>query len=54
MELTPRTLYDGQMLLLEALTRTEELGFELSAVENIYASAVTGRSWQFNGIFIRP
>jgi FkbM family methyltransferase len=54
MELTPRQLYEGQMLMMEALARTEDLGFELSTVENIYASSLTGRSWQFNGIFIRP
>ena len=53
MELSPRPVYDGQMLMLEALERLDRLGFVLSCTENIYPVPYTGRSWQFNGIFIR-
>lgn len=53
MELSPRPVYDGQMLMLEALERLDRLGFVLSCTENIYPVPHTGRSWQFNGIFIR-
>jgi len=53
MELSPRPVYDGQMLMLEALERLDRLGFVLSCTENIYPVPNTGRSWQFNGIFIR-
>jgi FkbM family methyltransferase len=53
MELSPRPVYEGQMLMLEALERLDRLGFVLSCTENIYPVLYTGRSWQFNGIFIR-
>jgi FkbM family methyltransferase len=53
MELSPRPVYEGQMLMLEAMQRLDALGFVLSCTENIYPVPYTGRSWQFNGIFIR-
>jgi FkbM family methyltransferase len=53
MELSPRPVYEGQMLMLEALERLDRLGFVLSCTENIYPVPRTGRAWQFNGIFIR-
>ena len=53
MELSPQPVYEGQMLMLEALQRLDRLGFVLSCTENIYPVPYTGRSWQFNGIFIR-
>jgi FkbM family methyltransferase len=53
MELTPVELYEGQMLMVEALERLRDAGLNLVAVENIFGDADTGRSLQFNGLFSR-
>jgi len=54
MELSPRGVYDGQMLIVEALQRLEAAGLVLAVVENLFREADSGRSLQFNGIFVRP
>lgn len=53
MELTPVELYEGQMLMIEALERLRDAGLHLVATENIFGDASTGRSLQFNGLFAR-
>ena len=53
MELTPVPLYDGQMLMGEALERLRNAGLHLAAVENIFGDVASGRSLQFNGLFVR-
>lgn len=53
MELTPVELYEGQMLMVEALERLSDVGLHLVATQNIFSDAATGRSLQFNGIFAR-
>lgn len=53
MELTPVELYDGQMLMIEALERLRDAGLHLVATENIFGDPATGRSLQFNGLFSR-
>jgi FkbM family methyltransferase len=52
-ELSPRPVYEGQMLIVEALERLQAAGLVLSAVENLFRDADSGRSLQFNGIFVR-
>lgn len=53
MELTPRPLYEGQLLMREALQRAEAAGLTLALVENVFPDFETGEALQFNGIFIR-
>jgi Methyltransferase FkbM domain len=53
MELSPQTIYEGQMLLPEAVERMSAAGLELSLVENLFPEPGSGRSLQFNGIFVR-
>ena len=52
-ELTPQPLYEGQLLMCEALDRIESVGLTLALVENVFSDFETGVSLQFNGIFIR-
>lgn len=53
MELSPVPLYEGQMLITEAIQRMHQAGFVLSLTENIFRDVPTGRSLQFNGVFTR-
>lgn len=53
-ELSPEPVYEGQMLMMEALARMADAGFVLSVVENLFRLPENGRSLQFNGIFYRP
>lgn len=53
MELSPAPLYEGQMLMIEALERLAAAGLVLTGVENIFTDVATGRSLQFNGLFLR-
>jgi FkbM family methyltransferase len=53
LELSPRPLYQGQMLMDEAISRLESAGFVLALVENAWRVQQSGRSLQFNGVFIR-
>lgn len=53
MEMTAHAVYEGQMLLMEAMQRATDAGLVLSLMENIYVDEATGRSLQFNGIFVR-
>jgi FkbM family methyltransferase len=53
MELSPRPVYDDQMLIVEALERLEAAGLVLAVVENLFRDVDSGRSLQFNGIFVR-
>lgn len=53
MELTAHPVYEGQMLVVEAMQRMADVGLVLSLVENIYVDVVSGRSLQFNGVFVR-
>ena len=54
LELSPTPIYDGQMILQEALDRMSSAGFVLSLTENLLPQPDTGRALQFNGIFVRP
>lgn len=54
MELTPRAVYEDQMLMGEAMARMGDAGLVLSLTENLFPDPATGRSLQFNGIFVRP
>jgi FkbM family methyltransferase len=54
MELTPVAVYEGQMLLEEALATMSTAGFVLSLTENLFPEPGSGRALQFNGIFVRP
>jgi len=40
--------------MMEALERMESAGLVLSLTENTFPEISTGRSLQFNGIFVRP
>lgn len=53
MELSPRPVYEGQMLMEESLRRMADAGFVLSLSENLLRDQVSGRCLQFNGIFTR-
>lgn len=53
MELSPRPLYDKQMLMVEAIERMEKLGLFLSLTENLWVNGPSGKARQFNGIFSR-
>lgn len=53
MEMTAHPVYDGQMLVLESMQRMADAGLVLSLTENIYVDIESGRSLQFNGIFVR-
>jgi FkbM family methyltransferase len=52
LELTPEPIYEGQMLMLEAVERLQAAGLVLACVENLFRDD-SGRSLQFNGIFVR-
>jgi FkbM family methyltransferase len=53
MEMTAHPVYEGQMLVVESMERMADAGLVLSLVENIYVDVTSGRSLQFNGIFVR-
>ncbi len=53
LELSPQPLYQGQMLMDEAIGRMDSAGFVLALVENAWRVPASGQSWQFNGVFIR-
>lgn len=53
MELSPQPVYDGGMLMDEAVGRLSAAGLTLALTENLLMDAVTGRSLQFDGIFVR-
>lgn len=53
LELSPRPLYQGQMLMDEAIGRMESAGFVLALVENAWRVPASGQSLQFNGVFVR-
>lgn len=53
LELSPAPLYEGQMLMDEAMSRMSAAGFVLSLVENAWRVHASGRSLQFNGVFTR-
>lgn len=53
MELTAHPVYEGQMLVPESMERIADAGLVLALAENIYVDVVSGRSLQFNGIFVR-
>lgn len=53
MELSPRPVYEGQMVLDEALTVTRAAGLTLVLVENLTPTQRTGEALQFDGIFCR-
>ena len=47
MELSPQAIYEGQMLLPEAVERMTAAGLELSLIENLFPEPGSGRSLQF-------
>lgn len=53
MELSPRPVYEGQMLLDEALQITAAAGLTLVLVENVFPNPRTGQAMQFDGVFCR-
>jgi|1186.fasta_scaffold71113_2 FkbM family methyltransferase len=53
LELSPRPLYEGQMLMGEAMSRMDSAGFVLALVENAWRVHDSGQSLQFNGVFAR-
>lgn len=53
LELSPREVYHGQMLMSEALEVMESHGFVLAVVENLFRLPHNGQSLQFNGVFLR-
>lgn len=53
MELAPCPVYDGQILLAEALERLASEGLVLSLVQNLLPEPGSGRALQFNGVFVR-
>lgn len=52
MEMSPRPVYAGQMLMAEALARMSDAGFVLALTENLLPEP-SGASLQFNGVFRR-
>jgi FkbM family methyltransferase len=54
LELSPSPVYDGQMLLMETVERMQDAGLVLSLTENLFPDFASGRSLQFNGVFVRP
>lgn len=54
MEFSPEPVYGGdQILLEEVMHRMRAAGLVLSLVENLFQDYESGRSLQFNGIFVR-
>jgi FkbM family methyltransferase len=53
LELSPRPIYDGQVLMNDILQRVDDLGFTLVLTENVFPDFKSGVSMQFNGVFAR-
>jgi FkbM family methyltransferase len=52
-ELCPVPLYDGQIMMIDLMTRMEAEGFSLMAIEDTYSDMRTGQVLSYNGVYAR-
>lgn len=52
-ELCPVPLYDGQIMMIDLMSRMESEGFSLMAIEDTYSDMRTGQVLSYNGVYAR-